>query len=70
MSALNGDMIVERGDSLSWYKEATLLETLENIDTTEETKNARLRFPIQLVCRPRDSANEALHDFRAFYGKN
>ena len=69
MSALNGDMIVERGDSLGWYKGATLLETLENIDVSEETKNSRLRFPIQLVCRPRDSANEALHDFRAFMGK-
>ena len=69
MSALNGDMIVERGDSLSWYKGATLLETLENIDATEERKNSRLRFPIQLVCRPRDSANEELHDFRAFMGK-
>ena len=69
MSALNGDMIVDRGDSLGWYKGATLLETLENIDTTEETKNSQLRFPIQLVCRPRDSANEALHDFRAFMGK-
>ena len=69
MSALNGDMIVDRGDSLGWYKGATLLETLENIDTTEEIKNSQLRFPIQLVCRPRDSANEALHDFRAFMGK-
>ena len=69
MSALNGDMIVDRGDSLGWYKGATLLETLENIDATEETKNSQLRFPIQLVCRPRDSANEALHDFRAFMGK-
>ena len=69
MSALNGDMIVDRGDSLGWYKGATLLETLENIDTTEETKNSQLRFPIQLVCRPRDSANEELHDFRAFMGK-
>jgi len=69
MSALNGDMIVERGDSLGWYKGATLLETLENIDATEETKNSQLRFPIQLVCRPRDSANQALHDFRAFMGK-
>ncbi len=69
MSALNGDMIVDRGDSLGWYKGATLLETLENIDTSEEIKNSQLRFPIQLVCRPRDSANEALHDFRAFMGK-
>ena len=49
MSALNGDMIVDRGDSLDWYKGATLLETLENIDTIEETNNSRLRFPIQLV---------------------
>ncbi len=69
MSALNGDMIVDRGDSLNWYKGATLIETLENINTTEETKSSQLRFPIQLVCRPRDSANEALHDFRAFMGK-
>ena len=69
MSALNGDMIVDRGDFLDWYKGATLLETLENIDVSEETKNSQLRFPIQLVCRPRDSANEALHDFRAFMGK-
>ena len=69
MSALNGDMIVDRGDSLDWYKGSTLLETLENIDTSEKTKNSQLRFPIQLVCRPRDSANEELHDFRAFMGK-
>ena len=31
MSALNGDMVVEHGDNLSWYKGAPLLELLENI---------------------------------------
>ena len=70
MSALNGDMIVERGRFPKiGIKVHTLLEILENIDTTKETKNSQLRFPIQLVCRPRDSTNEELHDFRAFMGK-
>jgi len=69
MSALNGDMIVERGESLNWYKGSTLLETLETIDTLEKTKNTQLRLPVQYVCRPRDSTNEDLHDFRAFMGR-
>jgi len=69
MSALNGDMIVDRGNSINWYKGPTLLEILENIDTTEKTNKSKLRFPVQYVCRPRDSANEKLHDFRAFMGR-
>ena len=31
MSALEGDMIVERGNRLSWYNGPTLLEYLENL---------------------------------------
>jgi len=69
MSALNGDMIVDRGNSINWYKGPTLLEILENIDTTEKSNKSKLRFPVQYVCRPRDSANEKLHDFRAFMGR-
>ena len=69
MSALNGDMIVDRGQSLNWYKGSTLLETLETVDTSEKTKNTQLRLPVQYVCRPRDSTNEDLHDFRAFMGR-
>ena len=34
MSALNGDMIVERGDSLNWYQGPTLLETLETANAS------------------------------------
>jgi len=69
MSALNGDMIVDRGQSLNWYKGSTLLETLETVNTSEKTKNTQLRLPVQYVCRPRDSTNEDLHDFRAFMGR-
>ena len=61
-------MIVDRGQSLNWYKGSTLLETLETVDTSEKTKN-KLRFPIQYVCRPRESANKELHDFRGFMGR-
>ena len=69
MSALKGDMIVERGDSLNWYKGLTLLQLLENLDTSNDIKESSLRLPIQYVCRPRESADEKLHDFRAFMGR-
>ena len=69
MSALNGDMIVERGDSLSWFKGPTLFEFLEKLDTSEDIKESTLRFPVQFVCRPHASDNKELHDFRGFMGR-
>jgi len=69
MSALNGDMIVDRSNSIDWYKGPTLLEVLESLDTREDIKESALRLPIQYVCRPRDSDNKELHDFRAFMGR-
>ena len=59
-SALNGDMVVERGDALSWYAGATLLETLEQLNSAAESAAAGpLRFPIQLVSRPQGHAPRA-----------
>ena len=69
ISALKGDMIVDRGNSMGWYKGLTLLELLDNLDTTNDFKESSFRFPIQYVCRPRESANQKLHDFRAFMGR-
>ena len=69
MSALNGDMIVDRNNFVNWYKGPTLLEVLESLDTREDIKESALRLPIQYVCRPRDSDNKELHDFRAFMGR-
>lgn len=69
MSALKGDMIVDRGSAMNWYKGPTLLQLLEDLDTSEDIKESSLRFPIQYVCRPRASANKELHDFRAFMGR-
>ena len=69
MSALKGDMIVDRGSAMNWYKGPTLLQLLEDLNTSEDIKESSLRFPIQYVCRPRASANKELHDFRAFMGR-
>jgi sulfate adenylyltransferase subunit 1 len=51
MSALRGDMVVERGDSLDWYRGPTLLQHLETVDVSN-VRRAPLRFPVQLVSRP------------------
>ena len=68
ISALNGDMIVERSNIMEWFKGPTLIDILENHDSKINNKSA-LRLPIQYVCRPRDAANKDLHDFRAFMGR-
>ena len=69
MSALNGDMVVERGDRLDWYTGPTLLDLLESADTSHVNHAENFRFPVQYVCRPQDSANPDLHDYRGFMGR-
>ncbi|MCH6584601.1 MAG: sulfate adenylyltransferase, partial [Proteobacteria bacterium] len=66
MSALNGDMVVERGDKLPWYKGVTLMDLLENIPIDHDINLEDFRFPVQLVCRPQ---TEELHDFRGYMGR-
>jgi sulfate adenylyltransferase subunit 1 len=51
MSALRGDMIVERGGQLGWYQGPTLLETLEAIDAGPADRSLPFRFPVQYVAR-------------------
>ena len=56
LSALNGDMVVERGDALGWYSGPTLLEYLETVparhdDAGEDLQGQPLRFPVQRVAR-------------------
>ena len=51
MSALEGDMVVTRGERLDWYTGPTLLEVLETADAG--LPSGHLRFPVQLVSRSR-----------------
>ena len=69
MSALTGDMIVDRGDKLPWYTGETMLEKLESAPPAHAEKAEAFRFPVQFVCRPHASDNPELHDFRGFMGR-
>jgi sulfate adenylyltransferase subunit 1 len=53
--ALDGDMIVERGERLGWYAGETLVELLEGAPSTQLDAAAPLRLPVQWVCRPSQS---------------
>jgi sulfate adenylyltransferase subunit 1 len=69
LSALTGDMLVERGENLGWYAGPTLLEILETARAAHAAHNEAFRFPVQYVCRPHQSADPKLHDYRGFMGR-
>ena len=52
MSALDGDMVVDRGTRLRWYTGPTLLQILETVETAPTLARAALRLPVQFVARP------------------
>ncbi len=64
MSALRGDLVVERGADLGWYSGPTLLAALEEIEIADEADSLPFRFPVQLVVRP-----GAGTDFRGYAGR-
>ncbi|HEU0202877.1 MAG TPA: GTP-binding protein [Burkholderiaceae bacterium] len=49
MSALHGDMVVERGAHLDWYAGPTLLQALEAAPAAHGRGNAEFRFPVQYI---------------------
>ena len=69
MSALRGDMVVERGlikgeRRLDWYSGETLLQLLEGINVANEEDALPARLPVQLVVRPGTNT-----DFRGYAGR-
>ncbi len=65
VSALEGDMVVDRGEKLNWYEGPTLLELLESTKASESAAGD-FRFPVQLVARTKlgDRA-----EFRGYMGR-
>jgi sulfate adenylyltransferase subunit 1 len=51
MSALTGEMVVDRGENLDWYEGPTLLQILETVDVQQALAEAPFRFPVQYVAR-------------------
>jgi sulfate adenylyltransferase subunit 1 len=72
ISALEGDMVVERGERLGWYRGPTLLEILESASVAHDVGSRRresFRFPVQYVCRPQRADDPVLHDYRGYMGR-
>src|SRR2546430_1491169 len=55
ISALEGDMVVDRGHQLGWYDGPTLLQILETAEVPTNLASAPLRLPVQYVSRPTGS---------------
>ncbi|AKD55345.1 sulfate adenylyltransferase subunit 1 [Spirosoma radiotolerans] len=66
MSALNGDNVVDRSESMPWYDGQTLLEHLETVEIDDDANLEQGRFPVQYVIRPQ---TPELHDYRGYAGK-
>ena len=63
MSALEGDMVVDRGANLPWYRGQTLLEILESAEVARSAAHAKFYFPVQWVARPGDSGVAGLRGY-------
>jgi sulfate adenylyltransferase subunit 1 len=62
VSALAGDNVVHRADSMPWYDGPSLLEVLESLPSSRTEQDEAFRFPVQRVVRPN-------HTFRGFAGQ-
>ena len=65
VSALQGDMVVDRGCNMRWYRGPTLLEFLETVRVDRAATSA-FRFPVQLVSRVRFGAQR---ESRGYLGR-
>jgi len=61
MSALDGDNVVNKSESMPWYNGKTMMETLETVEIAGDENFQDPRFPVQYVNRPN-------LDFRGFCG--
>ncbi len=66
VSALHGDNVAARSTHTPWYDGPTLLEHLETVPTGREAMDEPMRFPVQLVLRPRTASYP---DYRGLAGQ-
>jgi len=66
VSALKGDNVAKKTDSMTWYEGETILGHLENLEQNDVKAGGFTRFPVQTVIRPK---TDDFHDFRGFAGK-
>ena len=66
VSALHGDNVVRRSETMDWYGGGPLLYHLEHVVIAPDRNLADLRFPVQWVIRPNDDQH---HDYRGYAGQ-
>jgi sulfate adenylyltransferase subunit 1 len=66
VSALKGDNVVTRSDTMPWYEGSSLLHHLENVHVASDRNLIDVRFPVQYVIRPQ---SDAWHDYRGYAGQ-
>ncbi|GAA1997293.1 50S ribosome-binding GTPase [Nakamurella flavida] len=66
ISALHGDNVVTRSERIDWYSGPSILEHLETVELTDDAAEGPVRFPVQLVIRPR---SDAFPDYRGYAGR-
>ena len=66
ISALNGDNVVDKSKSMTWFEGASLLYHLENVYVGGDENHIQARFPVQWVIRPQ---SDKFHDFPGFAGR-
>jgi sulfate adenylyltransferase large subunit len=65
ISALNGDNVVGRSESMAWYDGPPLLQLLEDVEVAyDHPHDVPARFPVQWVIRPAQDS-----DFRGYAGQ-
>jgi len=62
ISALQGDNVVNKSQTMPWYDGSTLLHHLENVNVGSSRNLVDFRFPVQMALRPHQ-------DFRGFAGQ-
>jgi sulfate adenylyltransferase large subunit len=66
MSALEGDNVVVRSETMPWYDGPVLLDLLENVEVAYDHPDAKpARFPVQWVIRP----GAGISDYRGYAGQ-
>lgn len=66
ISALKGDNVVNKSESMDWYDGPTLMYILENIHISSDHNHIDGRFPVQFVIRPQ---TDEFHDYRGYAGR-
>lgn len=66
ISALKGDNVVDRSQTMPWYQGPSLLDLLENTDIQKGNNYTDGRFPVQYVIRPH---SDEFHDYRSYAGR-